>query len=257
MRLTRLQPKHLVGRLLTGEHRDVSAGLDGERQWIAGPPSDGEIYYLWLFLLWGSIMEPDVRWRLRHAWGFCERHSWAFLSVESAFRPSFPYTSALLYEDLMERARHAFGLTGPLRARRLRHALREQGPCIMCEMHYGPASRAVAPGGVLERGRDVSPLLTFAEATKAWWSPAVCGVCSGAGEPARCRRHLRDELRGRTAYQIEDSKRLVQAATEHIARYARSFRWESRGTDSDEDRAARISIAGWCAGWRPLLELLR
>ena len=246
-----------LARLSSGGDRSVSPASDGGGEWIAGHPSDGEVYYLWLFLLWGSIMEPDVRWRLRHAWGFCERHSWAFLSVESAYRPSFPYTSALLYEDLMERARHAFGLTGPWRARRLRHSLREQGPCIMCEMHYGPASRAVAPAGVLERGRNVGALLSFAEATKPRWRPAVCGLCSGEGEPARCRRHLRDELRDCKAYRIDDSERSVQSMTEHITRYARSFRWELRGADTDDDRAARLSVAGWCAGWRPLLELLR
>jgi hypothetical protein len=48
---------------------------------------------------------------------------------------------------------------------------------------------------------------------------------------------------------------LVQRIADHIQRYRESFRWEKRGTETVEDRAALISAAGWCSGWRSLLAL--
>jgi len=41
-----------------------------------------------------------------------------------------------------------------------------------------------------------------------------------------------------------------------VTRFGRSFRWELRGTDTGEDRAALISAVGWCSGWRPLLSIV-
>ena len=46
--------------------------------------SDGEIHYLYWFIQ-GSIMVPNIRRRLRRAWGFCERHAWGYILVEAAF----------------------------------------------------------------------------------------------------------------------------------------------------------------------------
>ena len=260
MRLARARYTELARRLglLPPEGRTVPLDSSGRRDLVGCPPSDGEIHYVWLFLYWGSIMEPDVRGRLLHAWGLCERHAWVFLSVEAAFRPHFLHTSAFLYEDLTGRARRAFRLIGPWKAGRLRYALREQGRCTMCEMGYGPHSRGTAPAGLLERGRDITSLRSFAEATQPWWRDAVCGICSGEGAPVRCRRHLREELlNAAKARQVEDAGRLVRHITEHVVRFSNSFRWELRGTDTDEDRAALISAVGWCSGWRPLLELLQ
>jgi len=240
------------------EGRAVPPDSHGRRELTGCPPSDGEIHYVWSFLFWGSIMEPNIRGRLLHAWGLCERHAWVFLSVEAAFRPHLLHTSAILYKDLMGRARHAFRLMGPWKAVRLRYALREQGPCIMCEMGYGPHSRSIAPADLLEWGRDTASLRAFAEATQPWWRATVCGICSGEGTPVRCRRHLRDELlNGARAHQVEDAGHLVRHIREHVLRFSDSFRWELRGTDTQQDRAALIRAVGWCSGWRPLLEFLQ
>lgn len=249
-----------LARRLTSLSSDGRAAV---HQWpecgelMARPPSDGEVHYVWSFLLWGSVMDPGVRRQLRQGWGLCERHAWTLLSVEAAFRPHFPHASTLVYQDLMSRARQAFLLMGPWKAERVRHALRERAPCIMCSIGYGPESHGTAPPGVLEQGRDATSLHRFAEATRPWWEPTVCGVCSGSGKPTRCRRHLRQELRvGVGARRVDSPGRLVEYLSEHITRFARSFRWELRDTDTDEDRAALISAVGWCSGWRPLLSIV-
>lgn len=259
MRVARTRYTELARRLglLPSQGRALPLDSHGGREFIGCPPSDGEVHYVWSFLYWGSVMEPDIRGRLRQAWGLCERHAWAFLSVEAAFRPHFLHASALVYEDLMGRARQAFRLMGPWKAGRLRHALREQEPCIMCDIGYGPHSRGAASSPLLKRGRDVASLRGFAEATRPWWGAAVCGICSGEGSPVRCRRHLRDELLdGVGARQVEDAGHLVWRITEHVVRFSNSFRWELRGTDTQEDRAALISAVGWCSGWRPLLAIV-
>jgi len=244
--------------LLSSEARDAGVDWRERRGLIVCPPSDGEVHYVWSFLLWGSVMDPGIRRQLRQGWGLCERHAWTLLLVEIAFRPHFPHASTLVYQDLMERAWQAFRLAGPWKGERVRNALRERASCIMCSIGYGPESHGAAvPAAVLERGRDVASLRTFAEATRPWWEPTVCGVCSGSGRPVRCRRHLRQDLSRSTAgRQTEDAVDLVWRVSGHVARFARSFRWELRGTDTDEDRAALISAVGWCCGWRPLLSIV-
>lgn len=91
--------------------------------------SDGELHYVWWFIQ-GSIMEADVRWRLRRAWGMCQRHAWGALAAEAAFRDNYFHGPAILYEDILERALRAFELAGPWPAarigRRLAHRRRSE-----------------------------------------------------------------------------------------------------------------------------------
>jgi len=68
-----LAPSH--ARRVDRGHGWTPAGVEGWRL------SDGEVHYLWWYIQ-GSIMEPHVRWRLRHAWGMCGRHAWGALLAE-------------------------------------------------------------------------------------------------------------------------------------------------------------------------------
>lgn len=217
--------------------------------------SDGEIHYLWWFIQ-GSIMEPDVRWRLRRAWGMCERHAWGALMAEAAFRHDFLHGPALLYEDLMERAVRAFRLAGPCRPRRIARRLRATGPCLMCEMGLGRGSPAgPTRPGLLERGRDPGGLRAFTGATSAYWPETVCGRCFGARSNIRCRPHLLEDIGRGDVCDLTEQRGLVERTLRHLAAYSRSFRWECRNSESEEDRAALIIAVGWCSGWRPLIRL--
>ena len=161
--------------------RTASEVMGTSSGWPQPPLSDGEINFLWSFMD-GSIMVPETRWRLRHAWGMCQRHSFGWVAMEATLRHGFLMGPAVLYEDLMERAAQAFRLRGPGKAPRLARRLRERGPCLMCELDYGPESKATAANPwVLERARGLANIRAFARATEQWWRPAVCGRCAGDG----------------------------------------------------------------------------
>jgi hypothetical protein len=89
--------------------------------------SDGEIYFLWWFIQ-GSIMSPMTRKRLWNGWGMCERHAWAFIAVEAAFRGDYLMGPAILYEDLMQRALASFFPRGLMKLVRIKRGLYEKGP---------------------------------------------------------------------------------------------------------------------------------
>lgn len=217
--------------------------------------SDGEIHYLWWFIQ-GSIMEPGIRWRLRRAWGMCERHAWGALAVEAAFRHGYLHGPAVLYEDLIGRALRAFDLAGPWQARRLARRLRATGPCLMCEMGLGPTAPAVARKELIEQGRDVSALRVFADLTKAYWWKTVCGHCLGDGSRVRCRSHVLEDISRGSVVDLAEHRTLIEYIVGHLAVYARSFRWEYHHTESKEDQAAMISAVGWCSSWRAFIRLI-
>jgi hypothetical protein len=50
--------------------------------------TNGEINFLWWFIQ-GSIMNSDTWARLMKSYGFCERHAWIHLSIETSFRDRF------------------------------------------------------------------------------------------------------------------------------------------------------------------------
>jgi len=216
--------------------------------------SSGEVNFLWWFIQ-GSIMESDVRWSLRHGWGPCDRHTSAWLSVEAAFRHRYLHGPAVLYDDLMNRAQAAFELTGPLAERRLARHLRARGPCHLCTLGLGPASNGFIAGDRLQTGRDASQLRGFMDETRSFWQDTVCGACAGSSSPIRCRVHLCAELEHGAADKLDANRLLVRWIARHVRCYSESFVWDRRGTDTAEDRAALISAAGWCGGWRGLLAI--
>jgi len=217
--------------------------------------SGGEIHYLYWYIQ-GGIMVPETRHALRRAWGFCERHAWAALLVEAGFRSSYMHGPAILYEDILGLAIPALNLRGPVKNLRLRINLREKGPCMMCEMGFGPETEGKASADVIERGGDSSNLWVFAEKTKKYWKRVVCGRCFGYESFYRCRRHLIEDASNGTIGDISSHRDVIEYIFEHLVIYARSFRWECKGTDTEEDRAALISAIGWCSGWGPLLSIL-
>jgi hypothetical protein len=217
------------------------------------PLSEGEIYYLWWFIQ-GSIMVPDIRWRLRRAWGLCGRHAWGALATEAAFRHGYLFGPAVLYLDIMERALRGFQVRGALQARRLARRLRATGPCLMCEMGFNAASRGSARPELIEEGRDPSYLLSIAAETRAYWRKAVCGRCVTNGASTRCRPHLVEEAALGTMRNLAGHRAVVKDIFEHLRVYKQSFVWGYHGTDTAEDRASLISAVGWCSGWHAWID---
>jgi hypothetical protein len=224
--------------------------------WPQPPLSDGEIHFLWSFMD-GSIMNPETRWRLRYGWGMCQRHAFGWVSMEATFRPSILMGPVILYEDIMERAVQAFRARGPGQGLRVAWGLRERGPCLMCELDYGPDSKAAAADErALKHGRELQNIRSFALATEPWWQPAVCGVCAGSDSPALCRGHLREALLRGGAVDLERQRTLAESILRHLSSFSRGLTWDYRGTDTVEDRAALVSAIGWCGGWQPWLWLM-
>jgi hypothetical protein len=217
--------------------------------------SGGEIHYLWWYIQ-GSIMVPSTRYQLRKAWGFCERHAWGAILVEASFRHGYLHGPAILYEDLLEPAVQTLRLQGPLKNLRLLRNLRNQGPCLMCEMDLGPESKGAANPDIVERGRDPRELEIFARTTEPYWEKAVCGRCLGNGSWPRCRRHLLEDARKGQVVSLRPHQDLLEMIFRQITHYSRSFRWEFRGTETEEGKASLISAVGWCSGWQPFLSIL-
>ena len=221
---------------------------------VDGELSSGEVSFLHSFMQ-GSIMVVEVRWALRKAWGFCPRHTAAWLRVEAAFRHRYLHGPAVLYDDLMERACAAFHMIGPGAAWRLSHRLRATSPCYMCALEINPSSQGFIREAPLAVGRDPASWLSFADETWEFWGPEVCGMCAGTSSAKRCRMHLCDDLGAARVHDIEPYRQDVQRIARHLSVYHDSFSYDRQGTDTVEDRAALISAAGWCGGWGGLLAL--
>jgi hypothetical protein len=222
---------------------------------VDAPLSAGEVHFLWWFIQ-GSIMVPETRWRLRRAWGMCERHAWGALSAETAYRHTYLHGPCLLYRDIMERALHAFDVHGPAGAHRVGWRLRETGPCLMCECGFPDTSKVIASTDLIATGRNPRELCRFAEQTRPHWWDAVCGRCADLPSSARCRIHFREEVSAGHATNVDLHGALVARIVSRLSRYARSFVWGYRDTETDAARAALVTAVGWCSGWRPLIRLL-
>jgi hypothetical protein len=237
-----------------GQTRLVRQAADGGPEGSGLRLSDGEVHFLYWFIQ-GSIMNPDTRRRLQGAWGFCQRHALAHLAVEFAFRRGWVHGCAVLYDDLMERAVRTvnsgrFGFW-------LAFRLRQTGPCLMCELGFGPNSPGLAPAELLARGRETSRLRSFAAETLSYWRGFVCAQCTGrtpSPDAPRCRPHLLGDLRHRRPVHLGAQRELIGSIYSAVNRYSRSFRLELQGTDTPADRAGLIAAMGWCSGWSAWLE---
>lgn len=216
--------------------------------------SEGEIHYLYWFIQ-GSIMVPDIRHRLRRAWGFCERHAWGYLLVEASFYRGYMHGAALLYEDLMSPALSAFPVQGPLKNWRLVRNLNSKGPCPMCEMGFGPRSKGMARPELIEKGRDATELVGLARITETYWVKTICGRCAENRSLNRCRRHLIEDILAGEVDRYSEHISFVEYIFYHLCRYHRSFRLEFQGTETEEDIASLISAVGWCSGWKTFFSI--
>ncbi len=227
---------------------DVTQGPD----WLL---SEGEIHHLWDYIQ-GSIMYGSIRERLINAWGFCQRHAWGAILVESAFRDSYLHGPTILYANIMRLAVSALDLKGPFKNQRILLALSEKAPCMMCEMGLGPGSKGAINPDRVSRGRDATQLRVFARGSQTYWEGSLCGQCMENELPQRCRLHLTEEMSLGKLDGFEQNRKLVNYIMDQIMRYSLSFRWENRGTVTEENKAALVSAVGWCSGWQTFMSIL-
>jgi hypothetical protein len=217
--------------------------------------SDGEVHFLWWFIQ-GSIMNPETRERLRRAWGMCARHATALLAVEAAYRHGWMHACAILYLDLVEGGLGALTTGEPFSEERAIRRLYATGPCLMCDLAVEQSGRGAASVELLERGRDPAQLGAFAGETERHWRPLVCRACSPGASGPLCRVHLIRDHGLDVSGEVRSLRATLGYIARHLIRYARSFRWQDRDTDTPEDRAALIEAVGWCSGWAGLLEVM-
>jgi hypothetical protein len=246
------KPAGMVPKLFHGGELPQNPNSAGEL--ISWPLSDGAVHFFYWFIQ-GSIMFPDTRDALRRSWGFCERHAWACLSVEMAFRNRFLLGPAILYEELLELAVRHLAVRGLFPRRRLSRALFAKRPCMACELDIENAGRGAFSQSLLDRGREIEPLRSFALETNRHWRKATCGVCSGDGSSLRCRPHLVQDLAAKVAVDQTAHCRNVQFALTNLTSFYRSLLWGYTGAVTAEQQASIFAAVGWMSGWRPLLAL--
>jgi hypothetical protein len=67
------------------------------------PFSEPEIRQIWSFLD-GAIMDVGTRQHLWRSWGLCPRHAWCYAVAELEIRGGRPFSTTILYEELVGRA---------------------------------------------------------------------------------------------------------------------------------------------------------
>lgn len=218
------------------------------------PLSAGEINCFYWFIQ-GSIMNPGTRRHLRRSWGFCERHAWAHLAVETAFRHRFLLGPAILYEDLIERCADAFSAPVSRLQLFLAWRLLPKGPCLMCEMKADRAGPGLVPPERVRQGQSTAVLRAFALEMRPRWASTICGTCRGDGNAHRCRAHLVADIRAGGRPDLRACREEFVDLRRHLGVFLQSFVWGHHGIDGPDDRAAIFRAVGWLSGWRPLLAL--
>lgn len=225
------------------------------------PLSDGEIHYFYWFIQ-GSIMNAGVRWALRRAWGLCERHAWAALAVETAFRSDYVLGPTVLYVDLLDRCLSHIPRSGPFQSLRFRQRMLATGPCMACDMGLYRATSGLAKPELLDQGRQTDALVSYARRYRELWQPSACQLCAGSprtndlsADNTLCRPHILAQRNAPTESQIRSLQALLKTTYDHVSILDRSYTLGNEGTERPEGHAALLTAIGWLSGWRPLLAL--
>jgi hypothetical protein len=192
-----------------------------------------------LSVLDGSIQVPAVRRRLRQSWGLCSRHAWLLAVTEIELRGGVPFTTAVLYEDLLQRAARVLGRRLVTVSWRV-GSLRSPATCIACD--GSEAAATWDPAAEAETGRVNRRARTTAgfRATALRWQHRSCPRCLGGSGPL-CRPHL---LAGEPV--------AVAPLAHELERLALRLRRERRtawAPTADAPLSSWVEALGWFAGW--------
>ena len=127
---------------------------------------------------------------------------------------------------------------------------------MACDLDIENAGRGAFRRNLLDRGRDIEPLRSFALETRGHSRSAICRACSGAtAELLRCRPHLIQDLAANVGVDQTAHCQNVQSALIGLTSLYRSLLWGYTGLVTAELQASIFVAVGWMSGWRPLLAL--
>lgn len=184
-------------------------------------------------------------------WGPCAYHARLLLAMECARFHRDLRSPAALYCSMMRRAEREFHQAAVRDPVDFADRIDDASPCPVCESPATGVSDERMNSGALARG--AMEFQRFREETSAHWRQFVCATCGGERRAVRCRLHLACDLRSGERPDMVRHRRTIEAITGHLIRYARSFDWHHRGSETAEDRAALVAAIGWCTGWRHLI----
>jgi hypothetical protein len=209
-----------------------------------------EVKQLWWFLD-GAIMSPFTRERLAAAWGFCPRHTWAYLIAECELR-LMPRGVLILYEDLAGRA------ATTLKERRWRAHLRATDICFTCEyLNLGDRDR-IEPIWVRD-AECVNRMVRTAQLValdREHWEPRTCPKCLGGAGPL-CRRHLlaAEDTDGSISKADRDEvAATLTNARRRMDKTLNAICWPRKPVQPG-GWSALIEVLGWFAGWEGVAQI--
>jgi hypothetical protein len=214
--------------------------------------SAAEVKQLWSFLD-GAIMDPYIRRQLWRSWGLCPRHAWGYAITEVEARGGRPFSTSILYEDLLARAASLIGAPA-LPWRLVRARLRTRGVCFTCD--YAALARSFLDTGLgdvqakVNRRLRTAALLT---ASRPTWRRQACPTCLG-GEGPVCRPHLLAGVRppgGR--HRLANALRSLR---QRLHLLVRSMTWQGPVVGPAEE-ASWVEALAWFGGWQSLRLVVR
>lgn len=183
-------------------------------------------------------------------WGPCAHHAWLLMAMECARFHRDLRAPAALYCSLMRRAEREFHRAAVRDPVDFADRIDDASHCPVCESRATGASDDLTLEAL---ARGAMEFRHFREETSPHWRQLVCATCGGERRAVRCRLHLARDLRSGERPDMERHRRMVEAIAGRLIRYARSFDWHHRGSETAEDRAALVAAIGWCTGWRQLI----
>jgi hypothetical protein len=202
-----------------------------------------ETKYFWSWFIFGSIMTVETRHHLWRSWGFCTRHTWAHAAVECEVWGGRPFGTAILYEDLIDRAAAA-AKTSLLFGGASHRRLRAKASCLACDYmaiahNFDDQFQADRCARINRRAR-IGTLLLEAEPL---WRGRTCPLCLG-GCGIVCRGHI---LAG-AAKPGRDLSDKLRELKHRLSLYVKSMTWQGPKA-TEQAKVSWIEALGWFAGW--------
>lgn len=207
--------------------------------------SVSEIKQLWSFLD-GAIMNVDTRHHLWKSWALCSRHAWCYVVTEVEIRGGQPFSTAILYEDLIGRAARTVSRITLVSWGMVAARLEPQANCFACD--YVEASKGWWRDEETEKQRQrvntLARTLPLLESHQEIWRQRACPLCLG-GSGLICRQHLISGHEPNDRAEFADSL----ASLKHRLRvFVKSMTADGKHA-TPEESVSWVEGVCWFTGW--------